>query len=116
MPAVKRFSVSFAKHPTNGTSASFRYISTSPPPFVLHVFGNLSLFVHFGSTSRGRYYHVSQPSGVFSFSAAFPFTLSLPHIIFVTTWSPSPNDSKFVSEVCVCVYTHTSIIYVDDVY
>uniref|UniRef100_A0A8C7TKZ0 Inositol hexakisphosphate and diphosphoinositol-pentakisphosphate kinase n=1 Tax=Oncorhynchus mykiss TaxID=8022 RepID=A0A8C7TKZ0_ONCMY len=52
MPAVKRFSVSFAKHPTNGTSASFRYISTSPPPFVLHVFGNLSLFVHFGSTSR----------------------------------------------------------------
>ncbi|CAB1339119.1 unnamed protein product [Coregonus sp. 'balchen'] len=36
MPAVKRFSVSFAKHPTNGTSASFQYISTSPPPFVLH--------------------------------------------------------------------------------
>lgn len=25
MPAVKRFSVSFAKHPTNGTSASFKY-------------------------------------------------------------------------------------------
>lgn len=37
MPAVKRFSVSFAKHPTNGTSASFKYFSTSPP-FVLHVF------------------------------------------------------------------------------
>lgn len=96
MPAVKRFSVSFAKHPTNGTSASFRYISTSPPPFVLHVFGNLSLFVHFGSTSRGCYYHVSQPSGVFSFSSVYPFTLSLPHIL------------------CVCVYT--SIIYVEDVY
>lgn len=31
MPAVKRFSVSFAKYPTNGTSASFKYFSTSPP-------------------------------------------------------------------------------------
>lgn len=31
MPAVKRFSVSFAKYPTNGTSASFKYFSSSPP-------------------------------------------------------------------------------------
>lgn len=43
MPAVKRFSVSFAKHPTNGTSASFKYFSTSPT-FVLHVFKLLYFF------------------------------------------------------------------------
>uniref|UniRef100_A0A8C2WNA0 Inositol hexakisphosphate and diphosphoinositol-pentakisphosphate kinase n=1 Tax=Cyclopterus lumpus TaxID=8103 RepID=A0A8C2WNA0_CYCLU len=34
LPAVKRFSVSFAKYPTNGTSASFKYFSTSPPFFL----------------------------------------------------------------------------------
>lgn len=50
MPAVKRFSVSFAKHPTNGTSASFKYFSTSPP-FVLHVFK--LLFFDLGFFSHG---------------------------------------------------------------
>jgi len=88
MPAVKRFSVSFAKHPTNGTSASFKYISTSSPPLVLHVnrklsFLWLSYFFHVVTTM------VLQTPGV-QLIFVYPYVwtthfLTLPHILFVTS-------------------------------
>lgn len=54
MPAVKRFSVSFARHPTNGMSA-FIHVHFDSPPVALHdlLWENISCFLVFEGLSFG---------------------------------------------------------------
>lgn len=92
MPAVKRFSVSFAKHPTNGTSASFKYFST-PPPFVLHVFKLLFFDLGFFST---------WPSSIPGFFFDFLFIgLFFTHMLWILTFLTLP-DILFLTRVPTC--------------
>lgn len=94
MPAVKRFSVSFAKHPTNGTSASFKYFST-PPPFVLHVFK--LLFFDLGFFPHGPpAFQVSVFSFIFYLLIYF-FT----HMLWILTFL-TPPDILFLTRVPTC--------------
>ncbi len=93
MPAVKRFSVSFAKHPTNGTSASFKYFSTSPP-FVLHVFKLLFFDLGF------YFFHMALQHSrfpLFFFSNDFNFFVypyALDSYFSNTTWHSLSNQGS----------------------
>lgn len=90
MPAVKRFSVSFAKHPTNGTSASFKYFSTSPP-FVLHVFKllffDLGFFPHGPPAFQVSVIFYFFSNGLICSFVVYPYALdsflTLPDILFL---------------------------------
>lgn len=47
MPAVKRFSVSFARHPTNGMSAFIQVHFDTPPVFFPVILHDLFVGKHF---------------------------------------------------------------------
>lgn len=116
MPAVKRFSVSFAKHPTNGTSASlqvyfhFFFFSTSlcfacqwKPLFISEIYVGFVFF------------HVISAIFLNTQPASYPF-----HILHYLSLSEtscgqlslSPSDSMLISlrlTVCVDEFKHVFV-------
>ncbi len=109
MPAVKRFSVSFAKHPTNGTSASLQvyFHSLHLPLFCMSMensFHFVIFFCRFSFILFSRHFcHVSFDLSSFSVFLTFqqnlkpfPYTALSLSVASCGQLSLSPSDSVLI--------------------